>query len=647
MTTALWTPSPERAAAATITDFRAFCAARAGVDLADGMALQRWSVAEPAAFWDAVWDHCGVVGDKGERRLVDGDRMPGARFFPDAKLNFAENLLARAGAPEDDAIVFRAEDKAGGRLSWADLSSLVSRLQQALVAAGVGVGDRVAGLLPNIPEAVAAMLAATSIGAVWSSASPDFGPRGVLDRFGQIEPKLLFAVDGYWYAGKRCLIGDKLAEIVPQLPSAETVVVIDFLGEATALAADLPRATTLPAFLAPFEAKRTTFERLPFDHPLCILFSSGTTGVPKCIVHRAGGVLLQHLKEHAFHADTKPGDRVFYFTTLGWMMWNWLVSALARGATLLLYDGSPFHPGPEVLFDYADAEGMTLFGTSARYIDAVKKSGLVPRERFKLDTVRALASTGSPLAPESFDFVYQDIKADLHLASISGGTDIVSCFVLGDPTRPVYKGEIQGPGLGMAVEVWTDEGKPAAVGEKGELVCVKPFPVMPLGFWNDPEDVKYRAAYFERFDNVWCHGDFAEVTEHGGLIIHGRSDATLNPAACASAPPRSTRRWSRSGGPGGHRHRPGLRGRRARHPVRAPEARRRPRRRARQGDPHEDPHRRLAPPRAREDPRRRRHPPHQVRQDHRTRRPRRRPRPARQEPGGPRQPGGAGAVQGY
>lgn len=313
------------------------------------------------------------------------------------------------------------------------------------------------------------------------------------------------------------------------LPSVARVVVIDCLGDGEALAATLPRAATLEAFLRPFAPAPLVFARFPFDHPLYILFSSGTTGVPKCIVHRAGGVLLQHLKEHALHADTRAGDRVFYFTTLGWMMWNWLVSALATGATLLLYDGSPFHPGPEVIFDYAEAEGMTFFGTSAKYIDAVKKSGIVPRASHDLSSVRAMGSTGSPLAPESFDFVYRDIKPDLHLASLSGGTDIVSCFVLGDPTRPVYKGEIQGPGLGLDVQVWTDDGRRAAVGEKGELVCVKPFPVMPLGFWNDPGDAKYRAAYFERFDNVWCHGDFAEMTEHGGLIIHGRSDATLNP----------------------------------------------------------------------------------------------------------------------
>jgi acetoacetyl-CoA synthetase len=523
----LWVPSAERIAGAGMTRFRMFAQPRTSIALPDSAALHHWSISDPAAFWDAIWDFCTVIGDKGGRRLIDGDKMPGARFFPDSRLNFAENLLRQTG--ETDALVLRAEDKATARWSWDRLHAEVSRLQQAMRQAGVGIGDRVAGLLPNIPEAVAAMLAATSIGAVWSSASPDFGPRGILDRFGQIEPKLLITVDGYWYAGKHIDMAEKLAEIAPQLPSVTRIVLVDLTGNGRAVAGRVPRCSSIADFVAPFPASPLTFERLPFDHPLAILFSSGTTGVPKCIVHRAGGVLLQHLKEHVLHADTRPGDRIFYFTTLGWMMWNWLVGGLAAGATLLLFDGSPFHPKPNVLFNYAEAERMTLFGTSAKYIDSLKKIKLQPHQTHDLSALRTICSTGSPLSAESFDYVYRAIKADVHLASISGGTDIVSCFVLGDPTRPVYRGEIQGPGLGMAVEVWTDDGTLAPVGEKGELVCTAPFPVMPLQFWNDPGDTKYRAAYFERFDKIWCHGDFAERTAHGGLIIHGRSDATLNP----------------------------------------------------------------------------------------------------------------------
>lgn len=527
----LWTPSAERVEAATMTAFRLFCAERTGQGFVDTPALHAWSIAEPAAFWEAIWDFFGVVGDKGERVLVDADKMPGARFFPDARLNFAENLLRRVEGVEDqhDAIVFRGEDKRATRWSWKRLRATVSRLAQAMQAAGIQPGDRVAGLLPNMPEAIAAMLAAVSLGAVWSSASPDFGVHGVLDRFGQIEPKLLVTVDGYWYAGKRIDIADRLAEIVPALTSLRAVVIADYLGDSAAVAAHLPGGISLEAFLVPFEPQPLTFERLSFDHPLFILFSSGTTGAPKCIVHRAGGVLLQHLKEHGLHSDVNAGDRLFYFTTLGWMMWNWLVSGLARGATLLLFDGSPFHPQPEVLFDYADAERMTHFGTSAKYIDAVKKAGLRPVDSHHLGSVRAMMSTGSPLVAESFDFVYEAIKPDIHLASISGGTDIVSCFVLGDPTRPVHRGEIQGPGLGLAVAVWSEEGRPAAPGEKGELVCTKPFTAMPLGFFADPDGTRYQAAYFERFPSVWCHGDFAEATPSGGLVIHGRSDATLNP----------------------------------------------------------------------------------------------------------------------
>jgi acetoacetyl-CoA synthetase len=525
----LWTPSPDRVERSAMTAFRRACERRTGRPIPDTAALHRWSLQEPARFWEAVWDEQAVVGEKGERLLVDGDAMPGARFFPDATLNFAENLLRpRPGVrDEDDALVWRVEEAEPRRWSWGALRAAVSRLAEALRASGIRPGDRVAALLPNGPEAVAAMLAASAVGAVWCSASPDFGARGVLDRFGQIAPRLLLSCAGYRYAGKPIDLGTKLAEIASGLPTLERIVIVGDGGEA--LARQLPNGVALDAFLEPFAPGAIRFEPLPFDHPLAILFSSGTTGVPKCIVHRAGGVLLQHLKEHALHSDVRAGDRVFYFTTLGWMMWNWLVSGLAQGATLLLFDGSPFHPGPQVLWDYAAEERATHFGTSAKYIDALRKSGLRPDESHDLRALRAVLSTGSPLSADGFRFVYEGVKPDVHLASISGGTDIVSCFVLGDPTRPVRAGEIQGPGLGMAVEVWSGDGRPAAAGEKGELVCRQPFPSMPLGFWNDASGARYRAAYFERFPNVWCHGDYAEATEHGGFVIHGRSDATLNP----------------------------------------------------------------------------------------------------------------------
>ncbi|MEW9807742.1 acetoacetate--CoA ligase [Mesorhizobium sp. ZMM04-5] len=522
----LWTPTPDRIAGAPLTAFAAAASARTGRSLASYDALHRWSVEERADFWNLVWDFCGVVGVKGARLLVDADSMPGAAFFPDARLNFAENLLSRRGP--SDAIVFKGEDKVLRRLSWDELHALVSRLQQLFISAGVKQGDRVAGMMPNMPEAVAAMLAAASLGAVWSSCSPDFGVEGVLDRFGQIEPVVFVAPDGYWYNGKQNDVSSKVQAVVDRLPSVRQVLIVDYLGTARQVATAISRAVSLADALAAFEAREVSFERLPFSHPLYILYSSGTTGIPKCIVHSAGGTLLQHLKEQRLHGGVTEGDRLFYFTTCGWMMWNWLVSGLASGATLLLFDGSPFHPDGNVLFDYADAERMTYFGTSAKFIDTLRKSGLRPIDSHDLSTVRTVSSTGSPLSPEGFAFVYDGIKKDVHLASISGGTDIVSCFVLGVPTEPVWSGEIQGPGLGMAMDVWNDDGVPVRL-EKGELVCTKPFPSMPVGFWNDPGGAKYHAAYFERFDNVWCHGDFAEWTRHGGLIIHGRSDATLNP----------------------------------------------------------------------------------------------------------------------
>jgi len=528
---ALWRPSAERIAAAKVTAFIGAVNARCNAGCADHASLWRWSVAQPDAFWSAVWDECGVLGERGRVVLENGERMPGARWFPQARLNYAQNLLRRRD--DADALVFWGEDKVKRRLSSQELYAEVSRFAQALQAAGVVQGDRVAGYLPNLPETIIAMLATASLGAIWSSASPDFGVQGVLDRFGQIAPKVLVCVDGYWYNGKTVNCMARNAEVAAQMLSVERTVVVSYLNEGheTPEVAIIRNGVRYADFIAPFAAGEIDFAPLAFDHPLFIMFSSGTTGVPKCIVHGHGGALLQHLKEHQLHGDVQPGDRVFYFTTCGWMMWNWLASGLASGATLLLYDGSPFAADGTILFDYADTEGMTHFGTSAKFIDAAAKMGLKPRATHRLAQVRAIFSTGSPLAPESFDYVYRDIKPDVLLASISGGTDILSCFALGSPILPVYRGELQCRGLAMAVDVYDDEGRPipAGRGERGELVCTAPFPAMPVGFWNDADGSKYHAAYFERFANIWCHGDFVELTAHEGMIIYGRSDAVLNP----------------------------------------------------------------------------------------------------------------------
>ncbi|HMB46979.1 MAG TPA: acetoacetate--CoA ligase [Afifellaceae bacterium] len=523
----LWSPDPSDFGATRLSEFMALAADRTGRPLDDFSALHAWSVADPSGFWELVWSFTGVRGAGAEGGHSDLDRMPGAHFFRQGELNFAENLLN--GADDGDAIVFRGEDKVERRIGYRHLRDRVAALQHAMREAGIGAGDRVAAMMPNMPETIIAMLAATSLGAIWSSCSPDFGEKGVLDRFGQIEPRMLIACDGYWYNGKRIDVADKLVAIAEKLPSVEKVLVTAYAGECDALVGRIPNAVPFDEFATgDVGGADMEFPRFPFDHPLYILFSSGTTGVPKCIVHGAGGTLLQHLKEQQLHCNIRPGDKLFYFTTCGWMMWNWLVSGLASGATLILYDGSPFYPDGNVLFDFTRDERINFFGTSAKFIDAVRKAGLEPVKTHDLGSLRTIASTGSPLAPENFDFVYSAIKPDVHLASISGGTDIVSCFVLGIPGLPVYKGEIQGPGLGMAVDVWDEDGRPVRE-EKGELVCTRPFPSMPIGFWNDPDGSKYHAAYFDRFDNVWCHGDFAEWTEHGGMIIHGRSDATLNP----------------------------------------------------------------------------------------------------------------------
>ncbi|MCK9259500.1 MAG: acetoacetate--CoA ligase [Azoarcus sp.] len=523
---ALWTPSAARVEAANVTAFRRTAETRWGVSLPDYNALYDWSVAHPEQFWVSVWEDGGVVGERGDVALADGDRMPGAKWFPQARFNFAQNLLRSRDS--HDALVFWGEDRVKNRMSHGELYRAVAQFAAALREQGVVKGDRVAAFMPNMPETIVAMLAAASIGAVFTSASPDFGVQGVLDRFGQTEPKVLIACDGYFYGGKTIDCLDKLGDIARQLPSVLRVVVVPYVHMAHDLS-KVPHARMYADFVADHHhVTDIEFELLPFDQPLYIMYSSGTTGVPKCIVHCAGGALLQHLKEHRLHTDVKPKDRVFYFTTCGWMMWNWLVSGLAAQATLLLYDGSPFACDNTILFDYADAEGMTHFGTSAKFIDAAAKFGLKPRETHSLASVRAMMSTGSPLVSEGFEYVYREIKADLQLSSISGGTDIISCFVLGSPVLPVWRGEIQCRGLGMAVDVWDDDGNPVR-GEKGELVCAKPFPVMPLGFWGDDDGSKYHAAYFDRFPNVWCHGDFCEITAHGGLVIYGRSDATLNP----------------------------------------------------------------------------------------------------------------------
>jgi acetoacetyl-CoA synthetase len=516
----LWSPSQASIDAANMTHFIAQVNLNHGLEVSDYDALYQWSIDEKESFWSEVWDYCGIIGDKGERILVDGDNIETAEWFPDASLNFAENLLRRQD--DETAIYFRAEDQAEYMLTYQELYKQVASLAAWLKTHGLEPGDRVAAYLPNMPEAVVAMLAATSLGAVWTSTSPDFGEDSVIDRFGQTEPRFLFTVDGYFYNGKRHELSNKIKNISAQLPSVEHIVQIQLAGFGNHIdAVDWTNIIANPVGQIDFVPRK-------FNDPLYVLYSSGTTGKPKCITHKVGGTLIQHLKEQMLHCDVKPGDRVFYFTTLGWMMWNWLVSALASKAALVLYDGSPFYPDGEVLWRYAEDVGMTLFGTSAKYIDAMKNAELRPREKFKLPQLRSIASTGSVLAPESFDYVYQNIKQDVCLASVSGGTDIVSCFVICCPLLPVYRGEIQCRGLGLAVDVFDEDGN-SLRNQKGELVCTQTFPCQPIYFWGDEDGAKYHNAYFARFKNVWHHGDYVMLTEHNGIVIFGRSDATLNP----------------------------------------------------------------------------------------------------------------------
>ncbi len=486
--------------------------------------LWDWSVTRPAQFWEALFDFTDVLAERGAGPVLrDAARMPGARWFEGTRLNFAENLLRRSGS--EPAIVFCNERGARRELSWDELSGEVARIAAGLRDCGVGPGDRVAAFMPNLPETLIGMLATASTGATWASCSPDFGVQGVIDRFGQIAPKVLFTADGYFYAGKTLDSLQRVRQLVGRLASVERVVVVPYVDDRPDIAA-LPAATHFADFGR--RGAAPSFERLPFDHPLYVLFSSGTTGTPKCIVHGAGGTLLQHLKEHQLHTDVKPGDRLFFFTTCGWMMWNWLASALASAATVVLYEGSPLHPDPGVLWRMAADEGVTVFGTSPRYLAALEQQGYRPADELGLARLRTLLSTGSPLSPGQYDFVHDAVGSDVQLSSISGGTDIVSCFALGNPLLPVHRGELQCRGLGMKVEVWNERAD-SVVGEQGELVCTAPFPAMPVGFWNDPDGAKYRAAYFERFPGVWHHGDYAVLTQRGGLVILGRSDAVLNP----------------------------------------------------------------------------------------------------------------------
>ena len=525
MSKLLWKPSEQRIKASNMYRFMQEVNQTYGTHFADYTDLYQWSVENFEPFWAEMWRFTGIRASTGYARVIDDPtKMPGARWFPGSRLNFAENLLRTRG--DTTALIFRGEDSIRRTLTYRELYVATAKVAASLRAIGVCPGDRVVGFMPNMPESIIAMLAAVSLGAIWSSCSPDFGIKGVLDRFGQTRPKVLFCADGYFFKGKALDSLNKIAGIIKELPSIEKIIVVPYTEERPDLVT-LPKAVHYDDFCKN-DAEEIEFAQLPFEHPLYIMYSSGTTGLPKCMIQSAGGVLLHQLKELVLHTDLKQEDTIFYFTTCGWMMWNWLTASLAIGATLVLYDGNPFHPGPDALWRMAEEEKITVFGTSAGYIAALKNAGVKPGKQFDLHLLKALLSTGSPLSKEDFHFIYDEVKADMQLASISGGSDLNGCFALGNPMGPVYEGELQCRGLGMKVFAYDENGRPV-VGEQGELVCTAPFPSMPIAFWDDESGKKYRSAYFDKFPGIWTHGDFIEVTERGGLIMYGRSDATLNP----------------------------------------------------------------------------------------------------------------------